>query len=170
MTEPDVRRGMPAVKLSREEFENRFRSRFRDPAFTPLGDEPNTIMAAAWDAYSNSRKAPRTQKAGASFADPDYDIASDWLAVNKAILEAQRRSRPAAKDTSGQRLTAERAYLSWRDVQDVASGAASRGRFRLNGISVRLPRPFADYVGVRQDHSSLQSLRRNLNGSLPLAL
>jgi multimeric flavodoxin WrbA len=91
MTEPDVRKGMPAVKLTREEFEKRFRSRFHDPAFTPLGDELVRIIAAAWDAYSNSRKAPRTEKAGAGFADPDYDIASDWLAAHEAILEAQRR-------------------------------------------------------------------------------
>jgi hypothetical protein len=47
MTEPDVRKGMPAVKLSRAEFEKRFRSRFRDPAFTSLGDELDRIIAAA---------------------------------------------------------------------------------------------------------------------------
>src|SRR5882757_7593374 len=49
----------------------RFRSRFHDPAFTSLGDELDRIIAAAWDVYSHSRKAPRTQKAGAGFADPN---------------------------------------------------------------------------------------------------
>jgi multimeric flavodoxin WrbA len=91
MTEPDVRKGMPAVKLPREEFEKRFRSRFQDPAFAPRKTELDTITAAAWDAYSNSRKSPHTQKAGPGFADPDYDIASDWLVAREAILEAQRR-------------------------------------------------------------------------------
>jgi hypothetical protein len=72
MTEPDVRKGMPAVKLDRAEFEKRYRSRFIDPAFKPLEKEIDAIIGAAWDAYSNSRKAPVTRKAGAGFADPDY--------------------------------------------------------------------------------------------------
>jgi multimeric flavodoxin WrbA len=91
MTEPDVRKGMPAVKLSRDEFEKRYRSRFADPVFGPLRKELDAIIAAAWDAYSNSRKSPVTRKAGGGFADPDYEIAVDWLAARRAILEAQTR-------------------------------------------------------------------------------
>ncbi|MBW8852930.1 MAG: NADPH-dependent FMN reductase, partial [Bradyrhizobium sp.] len=91
MTEPDVRKGMPPVKLSREEFEGRYRSRFVDPAFAPLRRELDAIIAAAWDAYSHSRKAPVTRKAGAGFSDPSYDLAVDWLATRAAVLEAQRR-------------------------------------------------------------------------------
>jgi hypothetical protein len=56
--------GMPSVEPSREEFEKRYRSRFADPAFEPLSRELDAITAAAWDAYSNSRKAPLTRKAG----------------------------------------------------------------------------------------------------------
>ena len=33
MAEIDVRKGMPPVKLSREEFERRYRRRFVDPVF-----------------------------------------------------------------------------------------------------------------------------------------
>jgi multimeric flavodoxin WrbA len=91
MPEPDVRKGMPPVKLPREEFEKRYRSRFIDPAFQPLQRELDAIVAAAWDAYSHSRKAPVTRKAGPGFADPDYEISVDWLAAREAILEAQRR-------------------------------------------------------------------------------
>jgi hypothetical protein len=40
MTEPDVRKGMPPVKLSREAFESRYRSQFVDPAFATLQREP----------------------------------------------------------------------------------------------------------------------------------
>ena len=36
MTEPDVRKGMPPVKLSRQEFESRYKSRFVDPIFASL--------------------------------------------------------------------------------------------------------------------------------------
>jgi len=91
MREPDVRKGMPAVKLSRDEFEERYRSRFVDPVFGPLRKELDAIVAAAWDAYSNSRKAPITRRAGEGFADPDYGIAVDWLAAREAILAAQKR-------------------------------------------------------------------------------
>jgi multimeric flavodoxin WrbA len=87
----DVRKGMPSVELSREEFEQRYRSRFADPAFKPLQRELDAIIAAAWDGYSNSRKSPVTRKAGPGFADPDYDLSVDWLAAREAILAAQRR-------------------------------------------------------------------------------
>ena len=93
----DVRKGMPSVELSREEFEKRYRSRFADPAFEPLRRELDAITAAAWDAYSNSRKAPRTRKAGPGFADPDYDLSVDWLAAREAILAAQRRHDDAGE-------------------------------------------------------------------------
>src|SRR4051812_42491909 len=91
MTDVDVRKGMPPVKLSREAFERRYKSQFVDPAFAKLTPELDAIVAAAWDAYSHSRKAPLTRKAGAGFADPDYDLAVDWLAARAAVLEAQRR-------------------------------------------------------------------------------
>jgi multimeric flavodoxin WrbA len=91
MNQADIRKGMPSVKLSREEFEARYRSRFIDPAFKPLEREINAIVGAAWDAYSDSRKAPLTRKAGPGFSDPDYDLAIDWLMARAAIEEAQRR-------------------------------------------------------------------------------
>jgi multimeric flavodoxin WrbA len=91
MAEPDVRKGMPPVKLSRDEFERRYRSRFIDPAFAPLQAELDAVVAAAWDAYGNSRKSPATRKAGQGFADPDYEIAADWFSARDAILKAQRR-------------------------------------------------------------------------------
>jgi multimeric flavodoxin WrbA len=81
---------MPPVKLSREQFEKRYRRRFVDPVFAPLKREIDAVVSAAWDAYSHSRKAPLTRKAGAGFADPDYEISTDWLQARAAILEAQR--------------------------------------------------------------------------------
>lgn len=87
----DVRKGMPPVKLDRSAFEKRYRARFIDPAFEPLQKELDAIVGAAWDAYVNSRKSPVTRKAGEGFADPDYDLAVDWLAARDAIEAAQRR-------------------------------------------------------------------------------
>src|SRR6266481_3629378 len=97
MAPVDVRKGMPSVELSREEFEKRYRSRFVDPAVEPLQRELDAITAAAWDGYSNSRKSPETRKAGPGFADPDYDISVDWLAARNAILSAQRRHDDASE-------------------------------------------------------------------------
>lgn len=90
MSSPDIRKGMPSTELTREVFEQRFKSRFTDPAFSPLAEELQAITDAAWDAYADSRKAPHTRKAGPGFADPGYDLSIDWLAARDAIAEAQR--------------------------------------------------------------------------------
>ncbi|MDQ8728129.1 flavodoxin family protein [Bradyrhizobium sp. LHD-71] len=91
MPEIDVRKGMPPVELSREEFERRFRTRFQDPAFAAVEAEIAAVAAVAWDSYSNSRKSPRTRKAGPEFADPDYELSIDWLKARDAIAAAQAR-------------------------------------------------------------------------------
>ena len=91
MEKPDVRKGMPPVKLSRHEFESRYRARFVDPAFRLLQRELDAIIAAAWDAYAGSRKAPVTRPAGHGFADPYYELSVDWLAAHEAIRAAQVR-------------------------------------------------------------------------------
>jgi multimeric flavodoxin WrbA len=88
-TEP--RKGMPDPKLSQDEFKRRFLSQYRDPAFEPLAGELERIAAAAWDGYSNSRKSPRTRKAGPQFADPNYDLAVDWIAAREAVNTARLR-------------------------------------------------------------------------------
>jgi hypothetical protein len=93
------RKGMPSPRLNEGEFRKRFLAQFQDRAFDSLASELDSIATAAWDAYSHSRKAPRTRKAGAEFADPDYDLSVDWLAARAAIAAAQRRhddrSKPA---------------------------------------------------------------------------
>jgi hypothetical protein len=49
------------------------------------------MTAAAWKGYTNSRKSPRTRKAGAGFSDPDYDLAIDWINARDAIVAARER-------------------------------------------------------------------------------
>ena len=88
---PEPRKGMPSPQLDEATFRERFLSRFVDPAFDKLSDELQAIAGAAWDGYSNHRKAPKTQKAGPGYADPDYDLAVDWLAAKAAIAAAQMR-------------------------------------------------------------------------------
>jgi multimeric flavodoxin WrbA len=86
---PAPRKGMPEVRLDEGEFKRRFKAQFADPAFDPLAVELERIAHAAWDGYANSRKSPRTRKAGDDYADPDYDLAVDWIAAKKAIDQAR---------------------------------------------------------------------------------
>jgi multimeric flavodoxin WrbA len=96
-TEP--RKGSPDVELDQASFAARFRSQFQDPAFEPLTGALDSITAAAWDAYRNHRKSPRTRRAGAEFADPEYQIAVDWLAAHAAVQAAQQQHDDAAGPT-----------------------------------------------------------------------
>jgi len=88
-TEP--RKEMPPVKLEEAEFRARYMRQFVDPAFDPVRGELDKVAAIAWDAYSNSRKAPITRKAGPGYADPEYELSVDWLAAKAAIDAAQLR-------------------------------------------------------------------------------
>ena len=93
---PEVRKGMPDVQLTRDEFVRRFRGRFADPGFEPHADALDRITDAAWDAYDNSRKAPHTRKAGPGYADPDYDLSVDWIEASRKIKEAEQRQKDPA--------------------------------------------------------------------------
>jgi multimeric flavodoxin WrbA len=95
---PRVRTGQADFPLPRDEFERRFRARFSDPAFADKAAEIEDLMNIAWDGYCKGRKSPVTRKAGAEFADPDYDLSVDWLGTRDAIREAQaRHDDPAAR-------------------------------------------------------------------------
>ncbi|MEZ2126231.1 MULTISPECIES: flavodoxin family protein [unclassified Sinorhizobium] len=89
--ELEPRKGSPSPRLSEGNFKKRFLDQFKDPAYRPLQEELRKIASAAWDAYLNSRKSPITRKAGPEFADPEYDLAVDWLDARDAIHAAQRR-------------------------------------------------------------------------------
>jgi multimeric flavodoxin WrbA len=88
-----VRKGQAPPKLSREAFQARFRSFFQDPAYDSAPEALGRVEEIAWDAYVNSRKAPRTQKAGPEFADPDYDLSIEWLATRARLQQAEQRQK-----------------------------------------------------------------------------
>jgi multimeric flavodoxin WrbA len=89
----DVRKGMPSVQLGKDEFIRRFRARFYDPEFDALKPELDKIGETAWKAYEASRKSPRTRRAGAGYADPDYELSLEWLEARQAIEDAERRQK-----------------------------------------------------------------------------
>jgi multimeric flavodoxin WrbA len=80
---------MPSPQLTEAEFRTRFLSQYADPAFEPLRVELDRIASAAWDAYANGRKSPHTRKAGRGYADPNYDLATDWIEAKRRVDEAQ---------------------------------------------------------------------------------
>ena len=83
-----VRKGQAPAVLSRHEFHDRFIQSFLDPAFRVEDESISRVEAIAWDAYQEGRKAPFTRKAGAGYADPDYDISVDWLDSKSRIDKA----------------------------------------------------------------------------------
>jgi multimeric flavodoxin WrbA len=89
----------PSVKLTRAEFEQRFRARFYDPAFETVEAELQRILEVAWQGYHEYRKSPRTRKAGKQFAVPEANLPVEWLDTRKAIAAAQRE-HDDAKSTS----------------------------------------------------------------------
>ena len=93
MARVQVRKGMPSVQLTREEFEKRFRGRFYDPAFHAVEGEIQRLVELAWEGYDKYRKSPRARPAGRGFAEPSFRLPVEWLETRRAIRQAERRQR-----------------------------------------------------------------------------
>lgn len=87
----DIRKGQAPPRLARAKFGARFRSSFIDPAFRAEEQSIARLEEIAWQAYVDGRKAPFTQKAGPGYADPDYDLSTEWIATKQRIDDAQLR-------------------------------------------------------------------------------
>jgi multimeric flavodoxin WrbA len=90
---PKVRTGQGSTKLTKPEFVRRWVERFYDPAFDAESQARHRLAEVAWQAYDEYRKSPRTRKAGAEFADPDFDLPIEWLDARRSIREAEERHR-----------------------------------------------------------------------------
>ena len=91
-----VRKGQAPDPVSREEFRARFRAGFYDPAFRAHDARIDELEAIAWDAYSEGRKAPITEKAGPEFGDPAYDLSVEWREARNRIRAADAKRRDAS--------------------------------------------------------------------------
>ncbi|HEY9446234.1 MAG TPA: flavodoxin family protein, partial [Burkholderiales bacterium] len=91
-----VRKGQFPGMLSREQFHERFRRSFFEPAFDPEHDAIVRLEAIAWDIYCKGRKSPVTQKAGPEFQDPDYDMSVAWRATHDKVRAAEAKQKDAA--------------------------------------------------------------------------
>ena len=88
MPKPRVRRGMPSVALSRDEFSKRICERFYDPSFKAVNLEIEKIIEVAWSTYTEYHKSPRTRAAGPKYHDPEFLLPIEWLYARHAIAQA----------------------------------------------------------------------------------
>lgn len=93
---PDIRKGQFAGGIDRHAFGERFRARFFDPRFKTEQAAIARLEEIAWRNYSDARKAPLTQAAGAGFADPSYELSVEWKAARDRLIEASRKQRDPA--------------------------------------------------------------------------
>jgi hypothetical protein len=85
----EIRKGQAPAPLTRSAFSIRFRARFIDPAYRTEDASLERLEDIAWQAYSEGRKAPFTQKAGVGYADPEYDLSTEWMATKQRLEAAQ---------------------------------------------------------------------------------
>lgn len=85
----DIRTGQAPAPLAREQFSARFQAAYKDPAFRAEDASISRLEEISWQAYVEGRKAPFTQKAGAGYANPDYDLSVEWVVTKKRIDAAQ---------------------------------------------------------------------------------
>ncbi len=89
-TSPEVRKGQSQGHIPREQFSTRFKASFADPAFDAESAAINRLETIAWLAYEDGRKAPHTQTAGPGYADPSYQLSSEWVATKQRLEAAQK--------------------------------------------------------------------------------
>ncbi len=93
MTKP--RKGQFTAMLGRDEFHLRFQQAFGHPAYGKVQDALASVEEVAWDNYINSHKTTHTAKAGAGFANPDYDLSVEWRETRDRLLAAEARQKDA---------------------------------------------------------------------------
>ncbi|MDO9023480.1 flavodoxin family protein [Zwartia sp.] len=85
----EIRKGQAPAPLTRSEFSARFRARFIDPAYRAEDPSLERLEDIAWQAYTEGRKAPFTQKAGLGYADPEHHLSVEWIATKQRLQAAQ---------------------------------------------------------------------------------
>lgn len=97
MATPTVRRLSEFVPLTKAQFRERFMARFYDPAFDAVAGELERVFETAWDGYEQYRKSPRTEPAGAGYADPTQRLPVEWVAAKRAVDAAQEAQRDPSR-------------------------------------------------------------------------
>lgn len=86
-----IRKGQAPAALARSEFTVRFRASFFDAAFRAEDPAITRLEEIAWQAYIEGRKSPLTRKAGAGYANPEFELSTEWLATRQRLDQARLR-------------------------------------------------------------------------------
>ncbi len=87
-----IRIGQAPAMFTCNVFSKRFQASYLDPAYLAESPALDRLENIAWLAYTEGRKAPFTQKAGAGYSDPNFLLSSEWMQPRKA---STRRSYDA---------------------------------------------------------------------------
>ena len=93
---PKPRKGQAPPPLSREEFHEHFIGMFLDPAFDAARTAISEIETIAWNNYTAGRKSPLSEKAGAAFVDPEFDMPVEWRETRERLIAAERKQKDPA--------------------------------------------------------------------------
>ncbi|MBA3695403.1 MAG: flavodoxin family protein [Methylotenera sp.] len=88
-----IRKGQAPVALGRDEFHIEFQKSFLDSSFKQVSDQLFKVEEIAWINYNEGHKAPATEKAGAGFSDPTYDLSVEWKATSDKLIAAEKNQK-----------------------------------------------------------------------------
>ncbi len=91
-----IRKGQAPVALGRDEFHVEFQKSYLDPSFKSVSDHLSKVEEIAWINYKDGHKAPSTEKAGAAFSDPTYDLSVEWKATRDRLILAEEKQKDRA--------------------------------------------------------------------------
>lgn len=94
-----IRKGQAPAKLGRNEFHIEFQKSFLDPTFKKVSDQLLKVEEIAWINYKDSHKAPETEKAGANFFDPNYDLSIEWKETSNKLISAEKKQKKASTNS-----------------------------------------------------------------------
>ncbi|MGE5523530.1 MAG: flavodoxin family protein [Rhodospirillaceae bacterium] len=142
-----IRKGQYPGALSRDQFSEQFQRAYLDPAYDVERAAIARLEAIAWDAYCKGRKSPLHEKAGPEFADPDYDMSTEWRRTRDKLRAAEARQKnPATRSRVLLIVGASR-------NDGTCPGEMSK-TFRL----MRIAREVVDAAGIESDVLDLSNL------------
>ncbi|GGY73844.1 FMN reductase [Cellvibrio zantedeschiae] len=91
------RTGQAPAKLTRDEFHEEFQKSFIDPRFIAIQKSLEEVEGVAWNNYhEKGHKAPITEKAGAEFYNPEYDLSVEWKETRERLIFAEAKQKNPA--------------------------------------------------------------------------
>lgn len=173
MAKPEVRTQSEFVPLTREQFRERFFAKFSDPVFDTVRTELDVIFERAWDGYQHYRKSPRTRAAGPEFADPEQQLAQEWLEARATIQAAEAQHRDphhASRILVINGSTRSEHTCPGEISKTLRLTHEGRGGGPLSGLRRRSPRSVGTRLRAVEGDSSVQGVRLDVDASLPLAV